>query len=176
MDDTIESNNHGSTTSGHALVYAPIAPDEGRQVPALAELQDEVKAALGLPGTQIEKEIELGGPSRSAGSAREKETASYLDDVDEADDVGVADGGEEADLAVEAVAEARGEAGEQHLLHSHGRAGGPGDCSPHGRVRGTPPQALQQLVVTRRRLRLGRRRVAGAPHREKTGEHGKSRK
>lgn len=164
--------------SGHALVYAPIAPDEGRQVPALAELQDEVKAALGLPGTQIEKEIELGGPSRSAGSAREKETASYLDDVDEADDVGVADGGEEADLAVEAVAEARGEAGEPHLLHSHGRAGGPGDRSPHGRVRGTPPQALQQLVVThrRRRLRLGRRRVAGAPHREKTGEHGKSRK
>jgi hypothetical protein len=50
---------------------------------------------------------------------------SYLDDVDEADDVRVADGGEEADLAVEAVAEARGEAGEPHLLHCHGRTGGP---------------------------------------------------
>jgi len=48
----------------------------------------------------------------------------YLDDIDEADDVGVADGGEEADLAVEAVAEAGGEAGEPHLLHGHGRTGG----------------------------------------------------
>ena len=48
----------------------------------------------------------------------------YLDDIDEADDVGVADGCEEADLAVEAVAEAGGEAGEPHLLHGHGRTGG----------------------------------------------------
>ena len=48
----------------------------------------------------------------------------YLDEIDEADDVGVADGGEEADLAVEAVAEAGGEAGEPHLLHGHGRTGG----------------------------------------------------
>ena len=41
--------------SGQALVNAPIAPDEGRQVPAIAELQDEVKAALGLAGTQMEE-------------------------------------------------------------------------------------------------------------------------
>ena len=68
--------------------------------------------------------------------------ASHLDDVDEADDVGVADGGEEANLAVEAVAEASREAGEPHLLHCHGRAGGPRDRSPHGRGRRTAAQAL----------------------------------
>jgi hypothetical protein len=100
--------------------------------------------------------------------------ASHLDNVNEADDVGVADGGEEADLAVEAVAEARGEAGEPHLLHSHGRASAPRDRSPHGRGRRTPAQALPQLVVTHRRRRLRRRRVAGAPHRERTRAHGKS--
>ena len=59
--------------------------------------------------------------------------ALYLDDVDESDDVWVADGGEEADLAVEAVAEASGEAGELHLLHGHGRTSGASDRAPYHR-------------------------------------------
>ena len=101
-------------------------------------------------------------------------TTTDLDDVDEADDVGVFDGDEEADLAVEAVAEARWEAGEPHLLHSHRRASAPRDRSPHGRRRWTPAQALPQLVVAHRCRRLRRRRVAGAPHRERSREHGKS--
>lgn len=72
---------------GHALVDPAAALDEAGQVASLAQFHDEVEAALGL------------------------------NDVKETDYVGVADGGEEADLAVEAVAEAAGEPGQPHLLH-----------------------------------------------------------
>jgi hypothetical protein len=53
--------------------------------------------------------------------AREMKMQLYLDDFYEADDVGVDDGGEEADLVVEADTEVGWEAREAHLLHGHDR-------------------------------------------------------
>jgi hypothetical protein len=59
--------------------------------------------------------------------AREIEMQLYLD---EADDVRVADRGEEADLTVEAVVEVVWEARGAHLLHGHGRLWQLGPPSP----------------------------------------------
>lgn len=94
-----------------------------------------------------------------------EKTKGDLDEVEEADDVGVGDGGEEADLAVEAVAEGAGEASQPHLLHHHGGSARPLHGAPHHRGRRPAAQPLPQLVVSHRRLRLRRAR-----HRETTGK------